>query len=183
MKDFFPVAELKERYGIGKQADINRRKHLGIVPQKVDGKYVVGEAQLSLLDRLDEFLKGSPKAKMTDFPVEPTGTTVPTGRAVMDATLVDSSGSSDLVVHQESEEPPTDLVHLVETIAHSISPPNPIAHWERLQWLVDNEIVISTAEVQALVGTKPKGDRWTRGSFTFEKAGKLGTQSGWKVSR
>ena len=73
MKDFFPVAELKERYGIGKQADINRRKHLGIVPQKVDGKYVVGEAQLSLLDRLDEFLKGSPKAKMTDFPVASTG--------------------------------------------------------------------------------------------------------------
>ena len=117
---------------------------------------------------------------MTDFPVE---ASVPTGHAVMDATLVDSSGSSDLVVQQEEEEPPTDLVHLVETIAHSISPPNPIAHWEKLQWLVDNEIIISTAEVQALVGTKPKGEWWTRGSFTFEKAGKLGTQSGWKVIR
>ena len=46
---------------------------------------------------------------------------------------------------------------------------------------MDNEIIISTAEVQQLVGTKPKGDRWTRGSFVFEKRGKLGTQSGWRV--
>ena len=181
MEEFFPVAKLKERYGIGKQADINRRKHLGIVAQKIDGVYVISKAQLSLLDGMDEFLKSTPKAKMTDFPV---GTSEPTGHAVMDATLVDSTGSSDLVVHQEEEEePPTDLVHLVETIAHSISPPNPIAHWEKLQWLVDNKIIISTAEVQALVGTKPKGDKWTRGSFTFKKAGKLGTQSGWIVSK
>ena len=182
MKEFFPVAKLKQRYGIGKQADINRRKYLGIVPQKVDGKYVIGEAQLSLLDRLDEFLKSTPKAKMTDFPVGSTSPTVPTGRAVMNATLVDDNESS-LVHQQEEEEPPTDLVHLVQTIAHSISPPNPISHWEKLQWLVDNEIIISTAEVQALVGTKPKGNKWTRGSFTFEKAGKLGTQLGWKVSK
>ena len=179
MKYFFPVSKLKERYGIGKQADINRRKHLSIVPQKLDGIYVISEAQLCLLDGLDEFLKSSPKAKMTDFPV---GSTSLTGRTVMDATLVDDNVSS-LVHHQEEEEPPTDLVHLVETIAHSISPPNPISHWEKLQWLVDNEIIISTAEVQALVGTKPKGNKWTRGSFTFEKAGKLGTQSGWKVSK
>ena len=100
---------------------------------------------------------------------------------LMDATLVDDNESS--LVHQQEEEPPTDLVQLVETIAHSISPPNPIAHWEKLQWLVDNKIIISTAEVQALVGTKPKGERWTRGSFTFEKAGKLGTQSGWRVRK
>ncbi len=183
MKEFFPVAKLKERYGIGKQADINRRKHLGIVPQKIDGVYVISKEQLGMLDGLDQFLKSTPKAKMTDFPVEPTGTSVPSGRAVMDATLVDDNESSLVHQQEEEEEPPADLVQLVETIAHSISPPNPISHWEKLQWLVDNEIIISTAEVQALVGTKPKGDRWTRGSFTFEKAGKLGTQLGWKVSK
>ena len=78
-------------------------------------------------------------------------------------------------------EEETDLVVLVESIARAITPPNPISHWEKLQWLVDNEIIISTVEIQQLVGTKPKGDRWTRGSFVFEKTGKLGTQSGWRV--
>ena len=57
----FPVAELKQRYGIGKQAEINRRKHLGIVPIKVDGVYVIDQDQLSLLDELDLFLRSSPK--------------------------------------------------------------------------------------------------------------------------
>ncbi len=70
---------------------------------------------------------------------------------------------------------------LVESIARTISPPNPIAHWERLQWLVDNEIIVSTSEVEQLVGTKPKGDRWIRGSFIFERSGKLGGQLGWRV--
>ncbi len=66
---------------------------------------------------------------MTDFPMEPS---MPTGQTVMDATLVDDNESS-LIHQQEEEEPPTDLVQLIETIAHSISQPNPIAHWEKLQ--------------------------------------------------
>ena len=169
----FPVAELKQRYGIGKQADINRRKHLGIVPTKVDGVYVIDKDQLSLLDELDKFLRSSPKAKMTDFQ----STKSTSSPITMEATL--SEESNELAI-QETDEP-TDLLFLVESIARTISPPNPIAHWERLQWLVDNEIIISTSEVEQLVGTKPKGDRWIRGSFVFERSGKLGTQSGWRV--
>ncbi len=172
----FPVADLKQRYGIGKQADLNRRKHLGIVPKKVEGVYVIDDDQLGLLDRLNEFLKSTPKAKMSDFD----SSSGSTGHTVLDATLVEESGSSDLAVREEVEEE-TDLVVLVESIARAITPPNPISHWEKLQWLVDNEIIISTVEIQQLVGTKPKGDRWTRGSFVFEKTGKLGTQSGWRV--
>ncbi len=171
----FPVAELKKRYGIGKQADLNRRKHLGIVPQKVDGIFVIDDDQLHLLDRLDEFLKSTPKAKMSDFD----SSSGSTDSTILDATLVEDSVSSDLAVQEEEEQ--TDLVVLVESIAKAIAPTNPIAHWEKLQWLVDNEIIVSTAEVQQLVGTKPKGDCWNRGSFTFEKTGKLGTQSGWRV--
>ena len=170
----FPVAELKQRYQIGKQADINRRKHLGIVPQKLGKTYVIDDEQLSLLDRLDEFLKSSPKAKMTDFDDS-------SGHTILDATVVDSSGSSDLVIQEEDEH--TDLVHLVETIAHSISPLNPIAHWEKLQWLVDNEIIISTSEAKALMGRAPEGDTFIRGSFKFTKSGKIGLENGWAIAK
>ena len=178
----FPVSELRERYGIGKQAEINRRKHLNIVPKKVDGVYVVDSNQLSRLDELDEFLRSSPKAKMTDF--QSTGSTKSTKSTrsnsppvIMEATLSDES--SELVRQEDDEQ--TDLLMLVESVARAISPPNPISHWEKLQWLVDNQIIISTSEVEALVGTKPKRDRWIRGSFIFEKSGKLGTQTGWRV--
>ena len=176
----FPVAELKQRYGIGKQADINRRKHLNITPKKVDGVYVIDDSQLSLLDKLDKFLRSAPKAKMADFDSS-------TGDTVLDATIVDSTGSSDngsLLVPQVNEEQTTDLVHLVETIASAVNPnlANPISHWERLKWLADNQIIISTSEVEVLVGTKPKGNPWFRGSFVFERAGKIGSQTGWKVA-
>jgi hypothetical protein len=170
----FPVAELKKRYSIGKQTDINRRKHLNITPQKVDGVMVVDDDQLTLLDKLDHFLKNTPNAKMSDFTLESTESTRP---AIMEALLVNDE-TTDLAVRDEEH---TDLAFLVETIAKAITPPNPIAHWERLQWLVDNEIIISTAEVYQLVGTKPKGNRWKRGSFVFEKTGKLGTQTAWRV--
>ena len=200
--NYFPVAELKQRYSIGKQAELNRRKHLGIVPQKIDGAYVIREEQLSLLDRLDEFLNSKPGTKMTDFTdeytwsgevkvsissrssdsSESTGNSGPSESSEMIATLVESSESSPVssslaVRNDESEY----MMELIETIAHAITPPNPIAHWERLAWLADNKIIVSTNEVQALTGTKPKGKEWTRGSFTFKRSGKLGTQYGWQT--
>ena len=213
----FPVAELKERYGIGKQAEINRRKYLGIVPQKVGRVYVIDEDQLSLLDQLDEFLRSKPGVKMTDFDINSTGSTGSTesnestgsngsnestgsnGSAesngstesnrttVMDADLLDAGeatlveSSSDLAVADKEER--TDLVHLVQEMARAITPPNPIAHWERLAWLAEQQIIITTSEVQALVGTRPKGKQWSRGSFSFTRSGKLGTQYGWIVAR
>ena len=185
----FPVAELKQRFNIGKQAEINRRKYLGIVPKKIDGVYVVDEEQLSTLDELDQYLNSSPKAKMSDFKVGSSGSTEysqvdssPVQSSVMEATLIDEEleDSSDIVLRDNE---PTDLAFLVETIAKTIAPVNPIGHWERLQWLVDNEIIISTSEVQALLGTKPKGDVWSRGSFVFNKVGKLGNQSSWEVTK
>ena len=182
----FPVAELKQRFNIGKQAEINRRKYLGIVPKKVDGIYVVDEDQLSTLDELDQFLNSSPKAKMSDFKVKSTEySPVDSSKvqsSVMEATLIDEEleDSGDIVLRDDES---TDLTFLVETIAKTIAPVNPIGHWERLQWLVDNEIIISTSEVQALLGTKPKGDVWSRGSFVFNKVGKLGNQSSWEVTK
>ena len=182
----FPVSELKQRFKIGKQAEINRRKYLGIVPTKVDGVYVVDDEQLSTLDELDQYLNSSPKAKMSDFKVKSTEyspvNSSPVQSSVMEATLIDEEleDSSDIVLRDNE---PTDLTFLVETIAKTIAPVNPIGHWEKLQWLVDNEIIISTSEVQALLGTKPKGDVWSRGSFVFNKVGKLGNQSSWEVTK
>lgn len=57
MESLYPVAQLKQRYGIGKQAEINRRKHLGIQPVKVQGVNYITQEQLDLLDSLDRYLK------------------------------------------------------------------------------------------------------------------------------
>jgi hypothetical protein len=65
MAELFPVNELRSSYGIGKQADINRRKHLGIKPIKVEGNYYVTKEQLDRLDALHQYLQQNPGAKMS----------------------------------------------------------------------------------------------------------------------
>ena len=66
MLNFFLVNKLRDRYKIGKQTDINRRKHLGIIPARVNGNFFITKEQLNRLDLLHEFLK-TPGAKMADF--------------------------------------------------------------------------------------------------------------------
>jgi hypothetical protein len=184
--NFVPVADLKDRFKIGKQAEINRRKYLGIAPIKVDGVFVIDKEQLSTLDSLNQYLNSHPKAKMSDFVMESGGTTTvhssPVQSSVMEATLIADNGDhSEIVLRDEDEY--TDLVFLVETIARTIAPVNPISHWERLQWIVENEIIVSTSEIQQLLGAKPKGEVWSRGCFVFTKTGKLGNQSSWSVAK
>jgi len=36
------------------------------------------------------------------------------------------------------------------------------------------ELILSTSEVQALTGAKPKGEEWARGAFLFVREGKIG---------
>ncbi len=176
MPDLFPVSDLRQRYGIGKQAEINRRKHLGITPTKVEGAYYITGQQVDLLDSLHQFLK-SPGAKMADF-TPPDSTTGLSRLDLMDAEAV-------LLDRPEGEEDkPSDWLVFVEAIARAIQPPNPIAHWEKLKWAADEGVLLSTKEVQQLTGAKPgTGKVWQRGSFTFTREGKIGNQVAWRVSQ
>jgi hypothetical protein len=45
------------------------------------------------------------------------------------------------------------------------------------------ELILSTSEVQALTGAKPKGEEWARGAFLFVREGKIGHGFGWRVVR
>jgi hypothetical protein len=40
------------------------------------------------------------------------------------------------------------------------------------------ELILSTSEVQALTGAKPKGEEWARGAFLFVREGKIGGSGG-----
>jgi hypothetical protein len=45
------------------------------------------------------------------------------------------------------------------------------------------ELILSTSEVQALTGAKPKGEEWARGAFLFVPEGKIGDRFGSPVVR
>ncbi|BAQ67132.1 hypothetical protein [Geminocystis sp. NIES-3709] len=75
------------------------------------------------------------------------------------------------------------LMGRVEEVVGRMIPINPISHWEKLDLAVERGYILSTKEVQTLLGTKPSGTTWTRGAFIFTRTGKIGNQAGWKISR
>ena len=74
------------------------------------------------------------------------------------------------------------IITLVERIATALRPTSePLAHLEQLEKAVANNWLLSSADVKRVIGVQPKGETFTRGSFTFVRAGKIGSQAGWRV--
>jgi hypothetical protein len=178
----YPVANLKERYGIGKQAEINRRKHLGIKPSKVEGTYYVTQSQLDLLDSLDQWLtqKGG---KMKDF--DPSlaveSTDKPTRLDSEDIPATDYQEAT-LIEREEEAKPEWDL--LLEMLAEKLSPPRSLLeNWRELEEASEKGWLLTSKQVHKLAGAKPHGSKWQRGSFVFTKAGKIGRETAWLVEK
>ena len=64
---------------------------------------------------------------------------------------------------------------------------DPLWNLSALERAIDNEWLLTTAQIKNLIGTKPyckKGkSSYERGSFLFTKSGKIGNQTAWKVSK
>lgn len=181
MINFFPVNQLRDRYQIAKQSEINRRKHLKIVPVKVEGIFCVNKEQLEQLDLLHSFLQ-TPGAKMADFQaskIKEKANVVPLS---LEATIIPETDSNNV-----DRDQPSDWLVYIEAIARAIQPTNPISHWEKLKWAAESGILLSTKEIFQILGTKPKlksgQTTWQRGSFSFKKVGKIGSSSAWLVSQ
>ena len=75
-----------------------------------------------------------------------------------------------------------DLVMLVERIAAAIKPTaEPLAHWEQLEKAVTHNWLLTSADVKRVIGVKPKGNSFSRDSFTFVRSGTIGNQTAWRV--
>jgi hypothetical protein len=163
--DPYPVSELTNRYNIGKQAVYNRLEALSIKPEKHSNRSYISSAQLLLLDRLHEHIASG--GTMADF--EPPQTE----SNISPVDLLDTStglSTSD------------DLVTLVERLATALKPAtSPLAHWEQLEKAVAHNWLLTTTDVKRVLGVKPKGDSFSRGSFTFVRCGTIGNQAAWRV--
>lgn len=64
---------------------------------------------------------------------------------------------------------------------------DPLSHWASLQQAADQNWLLSTAEVEQLIGTKPrlskKNPVFVRGSFIFTPSGKIGNMRAWRISK
>lgn len=188
MAELFPLANLRDRYRIGKQAEINRRKHLGVKPIKVEGTYYITEEQLKVLDALDHWLVQQ-GGKMADFDpnlavdsLESSGqltrpdTLDSRPMEAQEATLIDGS--------EVSPAGNPEWGPLIELLAEKIQPPqSPLQNWRELEEACEKGWLLTTKQVHELAGAKPKGKQWHRGAFIFTKAGKIGNQLAWLVEK
>ncbi len=84
------------------------------------------------------------------------------------------------------------LVNLIagavsQTIASTVQQRSPLWYMSELEQAEAQEWMLTTAEIQQLIGVKPTAATGTstyqRGSFTFTKAGKIGSQTAWRVTK
>jgi hypothetical protein len=55
--------------------------------------------------------------------------------------------------------------------------------YKKLLWYAENQIQLASDELRCLIGIKPSGSEFTRGSFTFTRMGKIGNQSAWSIQK
>ena len=144
--DPYPVAELQNRYNLGKQAVYNRLDALKIKPSKQGNRSYITLEQLHLLDQLHEHIANG--GTMADFQSPP-----------MESTF----GLVDSVDKPTGLSRTDDLISLIERIVAAVKPTRePLAHLEQLEKAFANNWLITTSEVQKLIGVKPKGERFIK---------------------
>ena len=101
---------------------------------------------------------------------------------------LDILDESSVLVEQNSEVLMNLLAGAVsQAIASTIPTRSPLWYMSELEEAQTQGWLLTTSEIQKLIGVKPTTAKGTstyqRGSFSFIKAGKIGTQTAWKVTK
>lgn len=168
------ISSLQQRYKLNsRQAVNNRINGLKINPV---ARGEISLEQLELLDRLDKHIRGG--GAIADFPIQPEIASY----AVMDRLdniEIDDNGMS--VVNVMAGLMEKMMFHTMTTRL------SPLASYEELEKAAEFEWILPTSKIKELIGVSPKttkgSDNFIRGSFAFIKQGKIGSETGWQVTK
>ena len=180
--DRFPVKELMGRYGIGRTALYDRFKHANIKPDKEGTRSFISGEQLAELDRLNDHLASG--GSLSDF--APAYSFPEEGQQLA---LIPNSSADVQPIEPASLQVLVEAVSVgVErAIASQAQPPNPLWYMKELKQAAEEGWLLTTSEIRELIGVKPTANKgsntYKRGCWTFTKAGKIGNQTAWQVSK
>lgn len=180
------ISTLQERYGLeSRQAVYDRINGLDIKPV-ARGK--ISFEQLELLDKLDKHLKDG--GTIGDFPIQPEIELMPLERHNQLDTLDNSLDIIDDQIDNSEVTAINAMAGLVEKMMGLLAgnkQSSTLAEYEELEKAITNRWILSTGKVRELTGITPKvgkdGLTFIWGSFIFTKAGKIGNQMGWLVTK
>jgi hypothetical protein len=167
----YKISELQARYSLSsKQSVYDRMKALQIVPIS---RGEISSQALDELDKLNEFMKKNPGAKIWEFPrnVEYESSEQldkPTGQLDKSTAQLDNFNET---------------LQLVEAIArHFSANQDPLAKYKALEYAANHIMLLPTSKIKELTGAKPSKNHFQKGIFIFSKSeNKIGRETAWQV--
>lgn len=124
---------------------------------------------LDKLEKLNEFIKNNPRAKVWEFPKDTESiTSLPTGQLDLSTRQLDNFN---------------EMLQLVEGLArHFAANQDPLAKYKALEYAANHIMLLPTSKVKELIGAKPSKSQFQRGTFVFTKTDiKIGRESAWRT--
>ena len=170
------IQELCDRYSIASRNSLYNRlnslksKGIDVELVKDKGKSFAGQLLIDVLDQQDKWLNEG--GILDNFqPVEEVEINQMRDRDIIPITL---PSTNDLILNS--------IAIALTKIAESNKPQrDPLWHVEQLMLAAKFKIQLSTSQVKQIIGVKPRGEVFQRGSFKFIKVGKIGRESAWVV--
>lgn len=129
----------------------------------------------------------SAQAAPTEVLASPVPSPAPKFREYPEPERTDRSPSMD-EMNRHLEAIATALTHISASLTPIPPPPSdPLWYMDVLERAYAGQWILTSGEIQQLIGVKPScprdSNRFQRGSWIFVKAGKLGSQTAWRVEK
>lgn len=161
-----PVKDLTNRYNIGKTALYARFEAAGVKPIKEGTRSYISQQDLEELDRLDAFIKTG--GVMSEFRPQ----IVP----------FEEMNSIEALQDEPANLTANLLMGLVERLIFT-SQKSPLDRYRELEEVAKNEWILSTSDIEVIIGMKPRILGMTYGSFQIIRCGKVGREAGWLIKK
>ncbi|MBD2489037.1 hypothetical protein [Aulosira sp. FACHB-615] len=161
-----PVKGLTSRYNIGKTALYARFDAAGVKPIKEGTRSYISHQDLEELDRLDSYLKTG--GVLSEF----RPSIVP----------IEEISSIEMLQDEPDNLAANWLMNVVERLIFT-SQKSPLDRYRELEEVAQNEWILSTSDVEAIIGMKPRILGVTYGSFQIIRCGKVGREAGWLIKK
>jgi len=184
------IKDLMEKYDLKtRQSIYNWSRALGFeLAKDSTGQAYATIEQIFLFDQLSEHLKGGGKLdNFTPVSIAVVDTPIDTAIDRVVDTPIDSElnggvyQSVDTQIDTANKPGETELLlKIIQAVSGRRSLTDNL---KDLVWLAQEGLLVSTDDVAQLIGVKPHGQVFSRGSFRFIRSGKTGSQIAWRVEK